>query len=203
MFHTTQCAWSSEVLLRATSMSCMLRKNDCVPAGTLVQVMAGDVPSPGATPSAAWLNRTGMGPPSGNPATVMVIGGAAAAGAAPRCCAAIGIAMITVKIETTSPRPARMLLLLALRYTKYRSPCDRSPRDANSHHLVPPALELVGDTFERNMMSGGARLVGQQVDIRRRLPAEREEREDADFARDAAQLGHGGPVKILAKLFRV
>ena len=27
-------AWSSVVLLRATSMSRMLRKNDCVPAGT-------------------------------------------------------------------------------------------------------------------------------------------------------------------------
>src|SRR4051794_41931179 len=67
-------------------MSRMLRKKDCVPAGTLVQLIAGDSPSPVATPGAAWLNFTGMSAPSANPATVTVIAGAAgAAGAAPRC----------------------------------------------------------------------------------------------------------------------
>src|SRR5476651_1108826 len=81
-------------------MSCMLRKNDCVPAGTLAQLIAGDKPSPVATPGAAWLNFTGTSPPSGNPATVNVIAGAA--GAAPRCWAAIGIAMNTAIVETTN-----------------------------------------------------------------------------------------------------
>jgi hypothetical protein len=63
----------------------MLSTNDCVPAGTFDHVMAGDVPSPGATPGAAWLILTGICPPSANPATVIVIGGAA--GVPPRCCA--------------------------------------------------------------------------------------------------------------------
>ena len=63
-------------------MSCMFRKNDWVPAGAFVQLIAGDSPSPVATPGAAWLNFTGISPPSGNPATVSVIGGAAGAAAA-------------------------------------------------------------------------------------------------------------------------
>src|SRR5947208_2365017 len=67
-------------------MSCMFSMKDCVPAGAFIQLMAGDFPSPGATPSAAWLYFTGICPPSGNPAMVIVIGGpAGAAGAAPRC----------------------------------------------------------------------------------------------------------------------
>src|SRR5471032_837912 len=81
-------------------MSCMLRKNDCVPAGALAQLIAGDNPSPVATPGAAWLYFTGTSPPSGNPSTVIVITGAAA-GAAPRCCAAIGIAARTATDEAT------------------------------------------------------------------------------------------------------
>src|ERR1043166_5003068 len=64
-------------------MSCMLSTNDCVPAGTFVHVIAGDSPSPTATPGAAWLYFTGICPPSAKPATVIVIGGAA--GAPPRC----------------------------------------------------------------------------------------------------------------------
>src|SRR2546425_1226437 len=36
-------------------MSRMLRTNDCVPAGVLAQLSAGDVPSPGAAPSAQGL----------------------------------------------------------------------------------------------------------------------------------------------------
>jgi hypothetical protein len=40
-------------LLRARSMSCMWRKKLCVPTGTLAQFIAGDVPSPTATPGAA------------------------------------------------------------------------------------------------------------------------------------------------------
>src|SRR6188508_1054960 len=74
----------------------MFSTNDCVPAGTFVQLMAGDVPSPGAAPGAAWLNFTGISPPSGKPCTVSTIAGAGgvapAAGAAPAagCCAAAG-----------------------------------------------------------------------------------------------------------------
>src|SRR5215831_14025484 len=66
-------------------MSCMFNTNDCVPAGTLLHEIAGDSPSPTATPGAAWLYFTGICPPSAKPATVIVIGGAA--GAPPRCCA--------------------------------------------------------------------------------------------------------------------
>ena len=43
-------------------------------------MIAGDVPSPGATPGAAWLNFTGICPPSANPATVSVMGGPAGPG---------------------------------------------------------------------------------------------------------------------------
>jgi hypothetical protein len=60
-------------------MSRMFRTNDCVPGGVFVHDIAGDVPSPGATPGAAWLNLTGICPPSANPETVNVIGGAAGA----------------------------------------------------------------------------------------------------------------------------
>src|SRR5215207_6984928 len=63
----------------------MVSTKDCVPAGTLAHAIAGDVPSPGAAPGAAWLNFTGISPPSGKPVTVSVIAGpAGAAGAAPR-----------------------------------------------------------------------------------------------------------------------
>src|SRR6478672_5876507 len=104
MFQTTQWAWSSVVLLRETSSSCMFRKNDCVPAGGFVQLIAGESPSPVATPGAACVNFTGISAPSAKPTTVSVIGGAA--GAPPRCppgcCAAIGTKASTVIIETTN-----------------------------------------------------------------------------------------------------
>src|SRR5436189_270442 len=51
----------------------MCRKKLCVPAGAFAQLIAGDVPSPGAAPGAAWLNLTGICPPSGNPGIVKVI----------------------------------------------------------------------------------------------------------------------------------
>ena len=75
-------------------MSRMFSTKLWVPAGTFVQVMAGESPSPVATPGAAWLNFTGNWPPSGKPATVSTIG-AAGAGAAPRCCAPSGLVMTT------------------------------------------------------------------------------------------------------------
>src|SRR3954451_7711445 len=112
MFQTTQCAWSSVVLLRATSMSRMLRKKDCVPAGTLAQLMAGDNPSPVATPGAAWLNFTGIDPPSANPSTVIVIGGAA--GAPPRCCAEATVARHAI-VETRNT--TRLLMSDLLKVT--------------------------------------------------------------------------------------
>src|SRR5258708_18450257 len=99
-------------------MSRMLRKNDCVPAGTLIQLIAGDSPSPVATPGAAWLNFTGMSAPSANPATVSVKAGGGGA-AAPRCpagCrAVIRIAASRAIIETTNHvrgRIGRLLLPL-------------------------------------------------------------------------------------------
>src|SRR4051812_26966764 len=121
MFQTTQCAWSSDVLLRTTSMSCMLRTKLCVPAGTLDQLIAGEVPSPGATPGAAWLNFTGIWPPSGNPAIVIVIGGAAGA-AAPRCpprsCAVADAetsqAAVTGNVSRSEVRRMRMLVLVSV-----------------------------------------------------------------------------------------
>jgi hypothetical protein len=61
----------------------MFNTNDCVPAGTFAHEIAGDVPSPGATPGAAWLNRTGTSAPSANPETVSVIAGGG--GVPPRC----------------------------------------------------------------------------------------------------------------------
>ena len=92
----------------------MFSTKDCVPAGTLAHAIAGDVPSPGAAPSAAWLNFTGISPPSGNPVTVSVIAGAA--GAPPRwpagACAINGAATDRMKSETTSQRAADMLCLL-------------------------------------------------------------------------------------------
>src|SRR5215471_9537584 len=80
IFQNTQWAWSSVVLLRARSRSCMCRKKLCVPAGALAHFIAGDVPSPGATPAAAWLNLTGIWPPSGNPEMVRVMADEAGAG---------------------------------------------------------------------------------------------------------------------------
>ena len=96
-------------------MSCMFRKNDCVPAGTLVQLIAGDSPSPVATPGAAWLNFTGTSPPSGNPGDRQrhapeppARRRAVRAG----CCAASGTAASTAIIETTNSvlRPHTVLL---------------------------------------------------------------------------------------------
>src|ERR1700681_1634258 len=100
-------------------MSCMLRKYDCVPAGTLVQLIDGDNPSPVATPGAAWLYFTGRSPPSGNPSTVNIMAGAAGA---PRCCAAIGIAASSAIDETTNPVLVRM-------------PLSPQRRDVNTPHL--------------------------------------------------------------------
>src|SRR5256885_8078111 len=97
----------------------MWRTNDCVPAGTFAQLIAGDVPSPGAAPSAAWLNFTGIWPPSGKPETVKVIAGAAGAPARCPVCAraATGIATDRTLIETTNHCTALMLLLLILNRT--------------------------------------------------------------------------------------
>src|SRR5688572_14127183 len=91
----------------------MFRTNDCVAAGTLVQLIAGEVPSPGAAPGAAWLKRTGISPPSGKPVTVNTIAGAAGAAAAPPpaagCCAVTGNA---AKIPQTTI--ARTMFRMAL-----------------------------------------------------------------------------------------
>src|SRR3954469_14167475 len=101
-------------------MSRMLRKNDCVPAGTLAQLIAGDNPSPVATPGAAWLNLTGISAPSANPETVNVIAGAA--GGAPRCpagCwAASGIATVAAIDAATNRILFRILLLLLVRIVR-------------------------------------------------------------------------------------
>src|SRR5258706_13627773 len=90
-------------------MSRMLRKNDCVPAGTLIQLMAGDSPSPVATPGAAWLNFTGMSAPSAKPATVSVRAGA---GGAAGCCAGLGIAASRAIVGTTNQASRRIRPLL-------------------------------------------------------------------------------------------
>src|SRR3954471_4617037 len=112
-------------------MSRMLRKKDCVPAGTLVQLIAGDSPSPVATPGAAWLNFTGMSAPSGNPATVKVRAGAA--GAAARCppggCAAAGIAASKAIVDTHNPIVFRMLFSRV------------SARTSTPFRLPPPRLD--------------------------------------------------------------
>src|SRR6266516_3044693 len=132
-------------------MSRMLRTNDCVPAGELAQLIAGEVPSPGATPSAAWLNLTGIAPPSGNPVTVNVIAGPPAAGGPPRCpaCAAIatGIAIDRMIIDATNHRPAIMLFLLDVecgdsnttvgRRGDRFTPLSRSLRSFNHERGVP------------------------------------------------------------------
>jgi hypothetical protein len=69
MFHTSQCTWSSVVLFRATSGSCMWRKKVTVPGGVLVQLRAGDTCSP------ACVYFTGIGSPSGHAGVVRVIAG--------------------------------------------------------------------------------------------------------------------------------
>src|SRR4051812_28123112 len=93
-------------------MSCMFSTNDCVPAGTLVHVIAGETPSPGATPGAAWLYFTGIWPPSENPATVIVIGGGGGvAGAPPRCCAVTVVHPRATIVEPINTFRARMLNL--------------------------------------------------------------------------------------------
>src|SRR5215831_5778576 len=68
-------------------MSCMWSMKVCVPGGMFVHLISGDVPSPAGTPGAACEYFTGISPPSGNPATVIVIGGAAGA-PPPRCACA-------------------------------------------------------------------------------------------------------------------
>src|SRR5204863_9739045 len=97
----------------------MFRKNDCVPAGGFAQLIAGDSPSPVATPGAACVNFTGISLPSGNPATVSVIAGAGgAAGAPPRCppgCwPAIDNDASRVIIETTSHPVGLIVMLLCV-----------------------------------------------------------------------------------------
>src|SRR5262245_19544792 len=98
-------------------MSCMWSTKLRVPAGALAQLIAGDVPSRGAAPSAAWLNLTGIWPPSGNPGIVSVMG--RAAGAAPRwpprSCAAIGSATSITIDDTMNDRPGCMSFLLEVR----------------------------------------------------------------------------------------
>src|SRR5579883_961672 len=77
----------------------MWRKKLCVPAGALAQLIAGDVPSPGATPGAAWLNLTGIRPPSANPGMVSVIAGEAGGAlplADPPCADSSRVVMETV-----------------------------------------------------------------------------------------------------------
>ena len=74
---------------------------------------------------------------------------------------------------------------------------------AHAHHFVPTALKFVGNPFDDDVVAGGTRLIGHEVDVRRRFAAEGEEREDAHFAGDAAQLGDGGTVEVLAELLRV
>src|SRR5919198_489820 len=92
-------------------MSRMLRTNDCVPAGTFVQLIAGEVPSPGAAPGAAWLNFTGISPPSGNAAMVIVMAGPPGAPLRwPRSCAATGSDISATTIETTNHCRHRILL---------------------------------------------------------------------------------------------
>src|SRR5215470_4723137 len=86
-------------------MSCMFSTNDCVPAGTFVHVIAGDNPSPVATPGAAWLYFTGICPPSAKPATVIVIGGGGAC--------AEEIAETTINTEITEIAETIKLSLLA------------------------------------------------------------------------------------------
>src|SRR5688572_16263589 len=90
----------------------MLSTKDSVPAGGLAQLIAGEVPSPGAAPSAAWLNFTGISPPSGNAGIVNVMAGPLAAGAPPRCPPAMGIEPRKMIVETRHNRPARILFLL-------------------------------------------------------------------------------------------
>jgi hypothetical protein len=94
----------------------------------LVQLIAGDNPSPVATPGAAWLYFTGTSPPSGNPSTVNIMAGAAGA---PRCCAAIGIAASRPIDETTNPVLVRMPLSPQRRdvNTQNRKPLDVSYLD--------------------------------------------------------------------------
>src|SRR5262245_47176782 len=92
-------------------MSCMLSTNDCVPAGAFIHLISGEVPSPGAAPGAAWLNSTGICPPSAKPVIVMVIGGPAGAPPRwPRSWAERGIARR--RIARTVHRLVRMLSLL-------------------------------------------------------------------------------------------
>src|ERR1044072_670224 len=117
-------------------MSRMLRTNDCVPAGTFAHLIACAGPSPGAAPSAAWLNFAGVGPASGSPETVRVIAGAAGAPArCPACArAATGIATDRTLIETTNHSLALMLLLLImfsrLRRVRARIPTPVGPTRA-------------------------------------------------------------------------
>src|SRR5262245_24952282 len=124
----------------------MFRKNDRVPAGAFAQLIAGDSPSPVATPGAACVNFTGMSPPSGKPATVSVIAGAA--GAPPRCppglCAAIGAYGSSVIMQITNPSVGLISTLLrrsgwhrgACRCNEYR---DR-PRSDSRLDAVAPRL---------------------------------------------------------------
>src|SRR3954470_19307054 len=93
-------------------MSCMFRTKLCVPGGVLVHVMAGESPSPVATPGAACVYFTGIWPPSLNPATVIVIGGGAAgAPPPPRCWAFSDTTVAQAVISRTAICIVRMLFL--------------------------------------------------------------------------------------------
>src|SRR6185503_8228713 len=102
----------------------MFSTKDCVPGGTLPQLIAGEVPSPGAAPGAAWLNLTGICPPSGKPVTVSVIAGGG--GAPPRCppgaWAAAAAAIAITNIETISTRAADIVSLLTYLPRQSRTP---------------------------------------------------------------------------------
>src|SRR5262245_24490764 len=95
----------------------MWRKKLCVPAGVLAHWIAGEVPSPGAAPGAAWLNFTGIWPPSGNPVMVRVIAGAGGCLAGGFCASANAEAERTKVVESTSRRMFVIMSQLGLWFT--------------------------------------------------------------------------------------
>src|SRR6185436_14899892 len=173
-------------------MSCMFSTNDCVPAGTFVQVIAGDSPSPTATPGAAWLYFTGICPPSENPATVMVIGGAA--GAPPRCCAETATASRAKPVQS-------MNVCVRMSGSYHRAP---SPEPLPSSRKVRDVL-LVFQTgvfeeigIEREMLVEANRprsRVGLRI-VNRDFDLEPSERRPPEFFREPRGVGQRAAVEV-------
>src|ERR1700733_12118841 len=129
---TSQCRTSSGVLFRALSGSCMISTKLAVLAGTLVHSSLGD----GEVGPAAWVNLSGMMPPSwksGDDNAIPGVGGALGAPPPfPLSCAKAFITSVAPRVRASSTEPEAISLffmgtLLVLLYCVNLKPAGRRP----------------------------------------------------------------------------